>query len=436
MESIKKVNEKKELNGLWLLTVLILFAMLLLTSSCTDTCEVTRSYVNYEPIYTTTQEIRDGVEYLPPKEISNPGRLYFKDGYMYINEVGEGIHVIDNRVPTSPQKLGFVSVPGNFDLAAKGNFLYADSYVDLVVFDISNPNDITEVNRELSVFAGYDVYAGLWDEQRGILTDWEATTVEEAFEADCESGLIVEDFLAADFAVAERAQFNADGGSPAQSGIGGSLAKFTIYDDFLYTINSWEMRLFDISTLEDPEVGSIVQLGWGIETIFPYGDKLFIGARNGMHIYDNANPSEPELISSYQHVNSCDPVVVQDDYAYVTLRSGTECEGFTNQLDIVDISNLSNPRLHKTYQMQNPHGLGIDGSCLFITEGEFGLKFFDVEDVDNLELVSHKEDLHAIDVIPLNENLMVIGNDGFKQYSYNCETGAFNLLSTIAITNL
>ena len=39
-------------------------------------------------------------------------------------------------------------------------------------------------------------------------------------------------------------------------------------------------------------------------------------------------------------MTSCDPVVVQGDYAFVTLRGGTECQGFSNQLDIIDISTL------------------------------------------------------------------------------------------------
>lgn len=58
---------------------------------------------------------------------------------MYINERFEGIHVIDNRDPSSPQNVAFLDIPGNIDLAVNGDALYADSYVDLVTIDISNP---------------------------------------------------------------------------------------------------------------------------------------------------------------------------------------------------------------------------------------------------------------------------------------------------------
>ena len=160
--------------------------------------------------------------------------------------------------------------------------------------------------------------------------------------------------------------FSANGESG--SGIGGSMARFTIVGDYLYTVDSWDLNTFDISDQINPEFKSKVGLGWGDETIFPYDNRLFIGAQNGMYIYDLENKVEPEWISTYEHITSCDPVVVQGDFAFVTLRGGTECQSFNNQLDIIDISKISEPTLFKSYSMINPHGLGIDGDCLFITE--------------------------------------------------------------------
>ena len=78
-----------------------------------------------------------------------------------------------------------------------------------------------------------------------------------------------------------------------------------------------------------------------------------------MQIFDNSNPSEPIHLSTFAHARVCDPVVVNDDYAFVTLRSGDRCSGFVNQLDVVDIKDLENPKLVKSYPMDNPHGLGV-----------------------------------------------------------------------------
>jgi len=41
------------------------------------------------------------------------------------------------------------------------------------------------------------------------------------------------------------------------------------------------MQLFDITNERDPQKDQEIWIGWGIETIFPYGDLLFIGAQNG-----------------------------------------------------------------------------------------------------------------------------------------------------------
>ena len=74
-----------------------------------------------------------------PEEITQQGKICFYDGYLYMSEPGKGIHIIDNRNPSSPAVVGFIELLGNADLAIRNDLLYADSYVDLVWFDISNP---------------------------------------------------------------------------------------------------------------------------------------------------------------------------------------------------------------------------------------------------------------------------------------------------------
>jgi hypothetical protein len=70
--------------------------------------------------------------------------------------------------------------------------------------------------------------------------------------------------------------------------------------------------------------------------------------------------------------------------------------------------------------MKNPHGLGLDGDVLFICEGDFGLKIYNASDINEIDqnLVKHYTDMHAYDVIPYNNNLIMIGTDGLYQYDY------------------
>ena len=203
-----------------------------------------------------------------------------------------------------------------------------------------------------------------------------------------------------------------------------------------YTVSQSSLQLFDIKVLEKPIKGKTIDIGRGIETIFPYKDKLFIGSTTGMFIYDNKNPEAPTQLSVFQHAMSCDPVVVNDNRAYVTLRSGTTCNRGLNQLDIIDITNLRNPTLIKSYPMQNPHGLGIDFPNVFLCEGKQGLKSLDVQSDFDVKQLQHLTGMDAYDVILLKNNvLLMIGKDGLYQYDYS-NAGQLKLLSTIPVKRL
>lgn len=108
-------------------------------------------------------------------------------------------------------------------------------------------------------------------------------------------------------------------------GQGGSLARFKIVKDYLYTVDSHNINVFNIENLNSPEKVESVHAGFDIETIFNLGDNLFLGSRSGMYIYDISSPSKPVSVSEFQHGKTCDPVVADENYAYVTLRGGNSC---------------------------------------------------------------------------------------------------------------
>ena len=212
------------------------------------------------------------------------------------------------------------------------------------------------------------------------------------------------------------------------------MARFTITGNFLYAIDHSNLYTINIQNPESPTQAPLKQVGWGIETIFPYQGNLFIGAQNGMHIYSIANPQSPEKLSTFSHVQSCDPVVVNDTLAYVTLRGGTPCGGFTNQLDIINIKNLQSPQLLVSHSMTEPYGLGYDKGLLFICEGSHGLKVFDVTNIYDMSkrLLDQVTDVHAYDVIPYQDVLMLVGLDGLYQYDYS-DPADLKLISRLPI---
>lgn len=195
------------------------------------------------------------------------------------------------------------------------------------------------------------------------------------------------------------------------SGLGGSMAQFTIIDNYLYTVDYKSLKVFHISNPSSPELLETIDLGVGIETIFPQNDLLYIGTQTGVLIYDVTNPRQPEEVSEFEHVTSCDPVVANDNYAFATLRGGTACNGNLNELDIIDISDIENPTLVATQELSNPYGLGISSAnenIIYVCDGIGGLRAYDVSDLDDIELVMHLENMEAIDIISAEDNLLVV----------------------------
>jgi hypothetical protein len=195
------------------------------------------------------------------------------------------------------------------------------------------------------------------------------------------------------------------------------MARFTIVQDWLYTVDNKNLNVFDISTPNNPTMKNKVNIGWGIETIFPFKNNLFIGSKAGMFIYNVTYPDNPVYKSQFKHARTCDPVFVVGDIAYVTLRSGNKCSGYTNQLDVIDIKNLHSPKLIKSYKMSNPHGLSVIGNKMILCEGEYGLKVLDIKDKKDITTKTSISNNHFYDVIGLNEqDIIVVGKEGLYQY--------------------
>lgn len=395
------------------------FGIAILATGClNDTCERTHTYVQYDPVIKPLEDLRKPVEVSASRELQNPGKIYYYNGYLLINERREGVHIIDNSNPATPENVAFIEIPGNLDMAVKDGILYADMYLDLVAVDISNPLQAAEVGRTPDIFTTfYPFQDGL-----GYIVDYVPT--EQTVEIDCDDEFFGQpwfwrgDVIFFDMALASAevsGAFNSGG-----AGIGGSMARFTIAKDHLYTLDDARMHVFDVSQ-PTPSLQNTVDVSWGIETLFPYKDYLFIGANAGMFVFDNTNPLEPVFVSEFNHARACDPVFVSDDVAFVTLRNGNgTCETFTNQLDVIDVSDIHNLSLIRSYPMHNPHGLSVVDETLYLCEGTEGLKIFSTEELTEIDknLLDHVRNLHGYDVIvlPPGDLVMVIGEDGLYQF--------------------
>lgn len=418
----------------------IFLLFVLIFQSCEDKCRVESTYVYYEPVYATAAAIKASVSFKSPQDLVSPGKIYLKDKILFVNETGKGIHLYDNTSPSDPLPLGFLNIPGNYDLAIIGNTLYADSYIDLVVFDISDINRIKEVNRVDGLFNHYTSMGYLSTTSQGIVTSWKEIKTVTVTEDDCkhqvqawggmyyERGMMLDNFSASSFKAGTAIA------PSATTGVAGSTSRFTIANNHLYTLDSYYLDVLDVSNPTLPVKKNEIQVSWMAETLFPLKETLFLGTRSGMYIFDLKKPDQPYQIGQYEHIYSCDPVVVEGNYAYVTLRNGNACQGFTNQLEVIDIKNPTSPSLLKVYPMTNPHGLGIDKGTLFICDGSDGLKVYDASNVNAIDSnqLAHYKDVNAFDIIPFDNIAIVIGSDGLYQYDYS-DVKKIKLLSKITI---
>lgn len=397
----------------------IIFIAISFQSCLKDDCNGSQTFVQFTPVYLQVDEIRQDIQFLAPQALENPGKLYFYNNYLFINEIREGIHIIDNSDPVNPTNIAFIKIPGNVDIAVKENILYADNYIDLLAIDIANPINPVFISRTEDVFSSLSQ-----NEELGHLVYYDETTVTQTINCNdprfgqnwFEQELGGDIFVDATGGAPNTA--GGGGGGDLPQGIAGSMARFSIVNCFLYVLEEWEMQVFNIEDKSNPNHVNTVEIGWGIETLFPYGDHLFIGSESGMFIYDNSNPSNPTFVSSFEHARACDPVFIKDNHAFVTLRDGTTCQGFINQMDVVNISDLFNPYLVESYPMDHPHGLSIKGNDLYLCEGAHGLKSFNIENVTSIDQQDHVKNLDAYDVIalPNKDVLMVIGKDGLYQF--------------------
>jgi hypothetical protein len=230
---------------------------------------------------------------------------------------------------------------------------------------------------------------------------------------------------------------------------GGSMARFTIVGDYMYTVDGNMLHVVSLSIPDKPfEVGEI-SVGSQIETIFPMADKLFIGSQSSMFIYDISSPEEPYELGRATHFTSCDPVVASGHYAFVTLNSarGEWCGNTgANTLQVYDITNLQKPVLRQSKNLYSPGGLAVDGEAglVFVCDGggviTYKIEITPPDDEETGEKINltrsystsgieQVRGMNAYDCIVLNGTLIVTGDDGIYQMSYN-QTG-FSFISKI-----
>lgn len=207
--------------------------------------------------------------------------------------------------------------------------------------------------------------------------------------------------------------------SQPTDGKGGSTARFAIAGDYLYSVDETSLKAFDISDPLKPVLKNTVSVGFDIETIFPFKDKLFIGSSTAVYIYSTADPAKPAVLGtalSPTVMRRCDPVVAKDSVAFATLRASAPCGGTRSILAVYDIKEITNPVEKGSYTLVEPYGLGYDDDVLYVCDKVLGLMVMDIKDPYNPALIKTITDAVYSDVIPYNHMLICWTDAGIKLY--------------------
>ena len=295
---LPKLSCMKKNNHLIPLQIIAVACCMLLISACSKDNNNGRQKQRitvYTPVYEAKAKVLASINSNSSQSIEHAGKLYIKDNFIYLNEVNKGIHIIDNSNAAHPVQIAFLSIPGNLDIAIKGNTLYADMYTDLLALDITNPHNAKITSTLSNFFTGRSYvngYNSISDDQ--IAVDWK--------EKDTTIYVDEYPYYPNNGGIFETLANSSVPGTKASSGVAGSMAGMVLMNNYLYAISEMHsLSIVDISNPAVPKLDSSFFAGFDLQTIYPFEDKLFLGSAIGMFIYDVSDPQHPVSLGEFTH---------------------------------------------------------------------------------------------------------------------------------------
>lgn len=407
----------------------------LLAASCTKTKgEITMTYHKASAVYADLDEIRQTPLVTSPKAINDPGKIFIGDKFILIGEKEEGIHVYDNTNPNSPVAASFIQLPMTREFYVDGDYIYAEGHYDFIkisMVDLYNPSLVSRVE--------YAFGEPHQNDQGEEIIGFNYETVTETFELGSPEAQSLEEstYLYYDYqdnllpVSSVPSSFVGAGGT-----VKGTMNKITTMNSYAYVVGNAEVFVFLDNTNQMQMVNRISTQSSEIETIYPYNDYLYLGAQSSMELLNTDNPEHPCHVSTYWHQTACDPVLPSGNVAYLTLRSADNsgCSGDDNTLEIIDMTNETEPSQLNSITMASPYGMGIDGNYLWVGQGSNGLTLLNNTDPTNPTVIKTFSNV-AYDVIPnpyQANAIYVTGDNGMELYTvdYNAQT-----LTSVATIN-
>lgn len=171
-----------------MIKTLFLFLCLTYICGCAIEPPPPKETEGYVPVYAEKAK-PSSISLQQPIAIENAGKIYVKDNVLYQVENGKGIHVISIADPAKPVRKGFIPIAGAQEISILDHYLYTNTFNDLLVIDISAPENLT-VTKTIenaftltsSIIPPESGYFECVDPSKGVVVGW---TKKKIFSPKC-----------------------------------------------------------------------------------------------------------------------------------------------------------------------------------------------------------------------------------------------------------
>lgn len=337
-----------------------------------------------------------------------PGGTFFKihlaGDVLFASESKKGIRLFDVSEINAPRSISYIATRGNADVATARTTLFADSYQHMLVFDFSDASHPVLIDTIKNVFTKYSfTETNSSDGSDGVggfsgcngcaksptITGPEVQTVSN-----------------------NETMSSSSTGSSAGYDQNKFMSRFIVLENYLYCIDNSDIVVFDITHAKDPVFVKRINIGFSIEMVSLQEKMLFVGGENKKSIFRIDEVLKPTFVSSLNRISSTDPIVVEDARAFTTKRIGGQSSSTENALQVLSVSNASQPQFLGSITIDRPYGLAVDRNFVFVATGAAGVKIIDAHDPQQMTQIGEIGSINVFDVVKRDRIIFAIGAYG------------------------
>ncbi|MBI1800177.1 MAG: hypothetical protein HYR71_00930 [Chloroflexi bacterium] len=338
--------------------------------------------------------------------------------YAYLAADFGGLFVVDVSDPANPVEVGSFDTSGHtIDVSVLGKYAYVnDDENGLVIFNIANPARPFPIGQNASLGGGAIYLPG-----NGLL--YAATDALQIVDiSDLTQPVVLSTYRSpnnlTDIAVAGTLAYVVDYynglyifdvSTPANPlplgsvrGTGGTN-RVVVVGNYAYLADWGGLNIVDISDPYHPVTVGIFPMG-ATDVSVSGSYAYFTTSMQGLYIIDVSNPSQPQLVSTYDPVPSAvgAAVFVSGHYVYMPESSVA--------LYVIDVSNPAQPFTAGTYTGTTIVGdFALKGTTLYMASGGDGAQLADISNPAKPVKLGATDTLYAV------------GVDAGANYAYVCD---------------